>query len=175
MIEKPGRRCNPATATGFRALAESVEALTRPLIGRRGFAGAAVLTRWPDIVGPRLADHVWPEKITYPRGRQTGGTLHVRLGTGALATELQHLEPVIVERINAVFGFRAVDRLRLVHAPVPPPRRSRPSPERPPPTAARETELAAQVAAVASPALRRQLAALGRALAAGDDDTPVAT
>jgi len=98
---------------GFRALAETVAGLTRPMLGKRGFASGAIISGWKAIVGERLAAHVVPERITYPRGRHDGGTLQLRLATGALATELQHLEPRIIERINTAFGFAAVARLKL--------------------------------------------------------------
>ena len=35
---------------------------------------------------------------------------------GAIALELQHLEPQIVERINGFFGYRAVAKIKLIHA-----------------------------------------------------------
>lgn len=156
---------------GFRALAETVAVLTRPIVGKRGFVSEAIVSGWETIVGQRLSPHVMPERISYPRGRQEGGTLHLRLATGALATELQHLEPRIIERINAVFGFSAVARLKVIHAPLPVPERSsqtRRQPPAPPLLTPRMAEtLAADLAGISDPSLHAALFALGSAILAG--------
>ena len=62
---------------------------------KRGFSGADVLTDWPAIVGPDMARHCLPEKLVHGRAMQ-GGTLHLRVA-GAWATELQHLEPIVLD------------------------------------------------------------------------------
>ena len=88
-----------------------------PSFGRRGFSRAEILIRWPAIVGAGLARHACPERLTAPR-RAGGGTLRVRV-EGGFATELQHLETEVIERINSYFGYRAVARLALVQGPLP--------------------------------------------------------
>ena len=74
---------------------------------------------WPAIAGDAIAAHSQPEKITYVGRERTGGLLHLRIDNSAMATQLQHLEPQFLERINAYFGYRAVARLRLFHGPLP--------------------------------------------------------
>ena len=101
-----------------------VSKVTTPLYRKRGFAEARILSDWPVIVGERFAAVTLPEKLTFPRGNTGGGKrdglLHVRVGA-PLATELQHLEPQIIERINGYFGYNAVARLKLIQGPVTPP------------------------------------------------------
>jgi hypothetical protein len=146
---------------GPRALAATVAQITKPVFGRRGFAEGAVLTHWPDIVGPHLAAHTAPERIA--RSKDDAGTLHLRIDSGALALELQHLEPVIVERINGYFGYRAVARLRLIQGPVAAP----PAPKAAPPPrldAAQEAALARPLSGVEDSDLRARLESLGRAV-----------
>jgi hypothetical protein len=104
---------------GLRALGETVDAVAGPMLGRRGFAGSRVAAEWASIVGEALAARSLPERVARTPGGQGGGTLHVRIASGALAVELQHLEPQIVERINTYFGYQAVARLKLLHGPVP--------------------------------------------------------
>ena len=36
-----------------------------------------------------------------------------------MAIELQHLQPLLIERINGYFGFKAVDRLKIIQGPLP--------------------------------------------------------
>ncbi len=101
---------------GVRTLATLMPKLTRPILGRRGFAEASVITEWATIVGTELAASSQPEKLQFPGGERVSGVLHVRV-SGGTATELLHLEPQIVERINGHFGYRAVRKLKLVHVP----------------------------------------------------------
>ncbi|MBK8175255.1 MAG: DUF721 domain-containing protein [Rhodospirillales bacterium] len=113
-----------AAYNGLRALAETLSAVVAPLAGRRSFAIARVALEWPKIVGEHLANRSVPMKIIAPLGARGAGTLNVRIASGALALEMQHNEPLIVERINTFFGYAAVARLRLIHGPVPDRRQS---------------------------------------------------
>lgn len=91
--------------------------VTGRALGKRGFATASVITDWPTIVGSELAGQSQPERLVFQRGTRDRGTLHVRVD-GPLATELMHLEPIVIERINAHFGYAAVASLRLHRAPL---------------------------------------------------------
>jgi hypothetical protein len=156
---------NPRNGRRGRAvtLAAEVASIAKPILGERGFAAGAVVSEWAAIVGPELARVTMPEKIVYPRGRSVEGALRLRIASGAAAVEVQHLEPVLVERINGYFGYRAVARLRLVQGPIAGgARASRPATRTLAPE--EERELAARVAPVADARLRQSLHALGRAI-----------
>lgn len=148
-------------AGGVRHLAALLPRLTKTALGRRGFAEGGIVADWPAIVGAELAASSLPERLVFPQGARSGGTLHVRV-SGALALELQHLEPQVIERINGYFGYAAVARLKLRQAPIPPRPVRRPTAPMLQPEAAREIE--SVVAGVADPGLRTALAGLGRAL-----------
>jgi len=148
---------------GPRALAQPLSAVTREVFGRRGLADGAILTDWPEIAGEHLARHSLPEKVTFPRGSRAGGTLHLTIDNGSLATELLHLEPLLVERINGYFGFCAVARLRIVQGPLPKVAAKRTRAARPLIDKER-ANLAASLTDVDDPELRRALEALGRAV-----------
>ena len=60
-----------------------------------------------------------PEKIHYTQGKKSKGTLHLRIDNGGLAIQLQHLEAVFIERINAYFGSGAVECIRITQGPLP--------------------------------------------------------
>tara|TARA_B100000315_G_C14452033_1_gene529590 strand:+ start:199 stop:702 length:504 start_codon:yes stop_codon:yes gene_type:complete len=104
---------------GPRALAASLASTTKTIFGKRGFADGAILRDWAMIAGEHLAAHSQPEKIAYPKGGGDGGALHLRIDSGAMATELQHLQPLLIERINGYFGFKAVDRVKIIQGPLP--------------------------------------------------------
>lgn len=100
-------------------LGKTLDRLTKSMLGRQGFVHGAIVTKWPEIIGENMARHTAAEKIVFSRDGVSGGTLHLRCDSGALATELMHLEPQIVDRINTFFGYQAVIRLQLVQGPLP--------------------------------------------------------
>lgn len=109
--QEPERDARP------RALAASLPKLTAKALGKHGFTEGALITDWAMIVGDDLARVSQPEKLSFPRGERVGGVLRIRV-QGSVATELQHLEPLVVERINSHFGYGAVAKLKLIQAPL---------------------------------------------------------
>lgn len=98
----------------LRPMAALLPGLTRRALGKHGFAAASLITDWPHIVGEDLAAATAPIKLAFPRGERSGGILHLRVGSGGAALELQHMEAQIVERLNAHLGYGAVAALKLV-------------------------------------------------------------
>ena len=82
---------------------------------KRGFMESRILTEWERIVGPRIACGCLPEKIVFPRGETRNGTLHL-MARPAAALELQHLEPVIREKIAVYFGYQAISRIVITQS-----------------------------------------------------------
>lgn len=127
-----GRATQPAARrNSSQRLSRLVPPLARKAFRARGFVNEEVVTRWPDIVGPELADHTQPLKLSFGRGERLNAALEVRVAPG-FATRLQHDSPRVIDRINAYFGYRAVDRLSLRQGPVAPPARPQ-APVPPPP------------------------------------------
>ncbi len=149
---------------GLRRLPELLGRLLEPSARRRGLAEARLLTDWPLVIGPQLGARCQPVRLSGAQG-PAGGVLTVHVG-GALALELQHSTPQLLERINGFFGYPAVARLRLIQAPpARPVKRRGPRPMRP--LAADElAELAALVEPVTPADLRRALGTLGRTVKA---------
>ena len=87
---------------------------------------------------------------------------------GAFALELQHLAPVIVERINTRYGWRCVGRLALRQGPLARPQRPRPVPK---PDAAMLARAEASVAGIADDGLREALARFGAGVMARGDES----
>lgn len=145
----------------LRAIAAEVPKIAGAVLGKRGFAEAQLVAQWPAIIGDSLAAGVIPEKLSFPRGERRDGTLHLRVAPG-LGLEVQHREPVLIERINAFFGYRAVARLALKQgppaaaAPAAPPKRKLEAAER--------QLLARDLAAIDDDALKTALQRLGEAV-----------
>ncbi len=142
---------------GPRPLGALVPKVARPAFRAMGPGTGQVMADWDSIVGPLLA------AVSVPR-RLAAGTLTIACA-GPVAMELQHYATELISRINTHLGSTTVRSLRFVQttsiAPQPPP----PPPPMPPwVSAAAETA----VAEVPEGELRAALAALGRAVLAGD-------
>jgi hypothetical protein len=144
----------------LRALGATLPWLTKSVLQKRGSGFAAVVTEWAQIVGPELAAASVPERLS-----GSTGVLLLRV-EGAAAVELQHLAPLLIERINTFLGRPAVTRIKLVRAPLPiPPQPPAPEPAPVPADAAARIALAA--AEIADPELAAALERFGRSLARG--------
>jgi hypothetical protein len=77
---------------------------------RFGFVQSSIVSRWREIVGERYAKVSSPESIRFPTGRKSGGALTL-LVVGAHAPLIQHLAPIIIERVNRFFGYEAINRV----------------------------------------------------------------
>jgi hypothetical protein len=145
---------------GLRAIGAALPQVTKSALAKRGFAAARVIADWPEIVGPVLAAASIPERLLRDRA---GGepVLQVKVSPGA-ALELQHLEPLVIERINSHFGFVAVARLKLRQGHVQRPMTMAPRPKAL--DAATEHALAERVQGVGDGDLQSALLALGRAV-----------
>ena len=149
---RKARQAQPLSTLIGKITAASFEA--------RGLAAAGIAAEWPAIVGEAVAACSWPDRL------RRDGTLRVCV-SGPVAVELQHLEPQILERIAAFYGYRAVTRIAYVNR--------APSRETPPVTEARtppgiDSESVARVETAAGSTrdgrLRAALASLGRAVIA---------
>ena len=124
------------TRYGGRPLADWIDGCIAPALARFGFGEVDIVSGWADIAGPRVAAFAEPIEIKWPRkaaskipgsggadapsepgGGRPPATLLVRV-EGAFALELQHLAPLLIERINAHLGWRCIGKLALRQAPL---------------------------------------------------------
>ena len=170
--EDAPRSCRP------RSAGELVGNVGDQSFRRFGFVQNSIVSRWAEIVGERYAKVSSPESIRFPAGRKSGGVLTL-LVEGAHAPLIQHLTPLIVERVNRFFGHAAINRIvfRQGKPPAVQPRPVRPQ-LRPVPK-----ELGEGLREIADPELRACLESLAAGIAAtsgpplldleGDDPIPV--
>jgi len=123
---------SPKRPRNAAPLADLVGKTVGDAFARQGFAAVEIVTHWQEIVGEDLAKRSEPIKLTWPRrdDPDSVGALQIRV-EGAYALEIQHLQPVIVERVNRYFGWRCVGRLAIRQGPVAA-RRKRPAPRKEP-------------------------------------------
>ena len=123
---------------------------------RFGFVQASVVSRWKEIVGERYGQVSLPESIRFPAGKKSGGTLTL-LVEGAHAPLIQHLGPMIIERVNRFFGYEAINKVAFRQGKLP---ASAPAKARRSEAAELPDELGEGLRAIADPELRACLASL---------------
>jgi hypothetical protein len=145
-----------------RAVSEMLPAVGGAAFRRFGFVQSSVVSRWKEIVGERYAGVSAPESIRFPTGNRSAGVLTLVV-EGAHAPMMQHVVPVIVERVNRFFGYQAVERVQFKQGVVKlakaKPRVAPPSLRPIPP------ELGDSLRGIADPELRACLEALARGVA----------
>ncbi len=150
---------------GFERTSGLLQTQIRKAGEKRGFAVAKLLTHWAEIVGEDISSVARPGNVSYSKGG-FGATLTV-LTTGARAPMLEMQKDTLRERVNACYGYAAIQRVHITQtaptgfaegqvafAPAPTSTRAKPDPK----------SLAAARAAAApveDDALRHALEALG--------------
>ncbi len=100
-----------STTKGFKRTATLLSDRIRKAGESRGFAVSRVLTHWAEIVGADLANVCRPVNVSYGRGG-FGATLTI-LTTGAQAPMLEMQKEHLRTRVNAVYGYNAIARIRI--------------------------------------------------------------
>ena len=176
MSKRKGQEDSPRSGRA-RAAGELIGNIGGQSFRRFGFVQSSIVSRWPEIVGERYAKASCPESIKFPAGKKIGGALTLMVD-GAHAPLIQHLTPMIVERVNRFFGYAAINRIvfRQGRPPATAPKPERPQ-LRPVPK-----ELGEGLREIADPELRACLESLASQIAAssgppslaeGDDPIPV--
>jgi hypothetical protein len=133
---------------------------------RFGFVQSSIVSRWREIVGERYAAVSAPESIRFPPGKRSTGVLTLVV-EGAHAPMMQHVAPVIIERVNRFFGYAAVERVSfrqgIVQVAKAKARKS------PPSLKAVPVGLGESLLGIGDHELRACLEALARSVAAGDE------
>ena len=145
-----------------RSIAELMPDIGRSAFRRFGFIQSSVVTRWPEIVGPRHARVCAPESIRFPPGEKSEGILQLVV-IPAHAPLIQHVIPEIIERVNRFFGYAAVSRVKLRQGDVKaPPAQNRAS--APPSLKPIPMELGDSLRDIGDPELRTVLESLARSM-----------
>lgn len=95
-----------------KTLGECVEPLTRPVFKAQGIASSRLMADWDKIVGQALASRCLPQKLSFPKSKNTDGTLTIAVENG-FAPEIQHHQPIIIEKLASYFGYKAVSRISI--------------------------------------------------------------
>ena len=175
MSKRPTSTDEAPRANRSRQVAELLPDIGRAAFRRFGFVQGAIVSRWPEIAGAKLAGVSQPESIRFPAGKKADGvlTLVVR---GAHAPMMQHIVPELLDRVNRFFGYVAVARITIRQGEVagaPAARRAPPS-LKPAPAEMQGFELGGSLRTIADPELKAVLESLAAGVAAHFPVAPVA-
>ena len=80
----------------------------------RGFSQSRVLTHWSEIVGEEISSVSIPTKLNY-KSDGLGATLTI-LTSGASGPILEMQKQFIKDKINAVYGYNAVHKIKITQS-----------------------------------------------------------
>lgn len=86
----------------------------RRVTEKRGFSETRLLTDWAEICGSDLAAIASPVRVAYAK-EGFGATLVVHCA-GARAPEVAMQRDLIRERVNACYGYNAIQRVRVTQS-----------------------------------------------------------
>lgn len=110
-------------------IAEITNNIMDPILAKKAGINTLLLGVWDEIVGAEFAEFSRPDKIIWPPRRavsrdmagqisESGGGLEPGQLTiaceGAKALFLSHQQDQIIARINSIFGFPAINRIKIV-------------------------------------------------------------
>ena len=100
-----------ATTRGFTRTSSLLQKRIRHASESRGFSESRLLTHWAEIAGADIAEIARPVTVSY--GRHGLGASLTVLTTGAQAPMLEMQKEKLRERVNAVYGYNAISRIRI--------------------------------------------------------------
>ncbi len=104
----PPRR---ASTKGFTRTSALLTQRIRVASEKRGFAQSRLLTQWVEVAGAQLAAISRPVDISY--GRSGMGATLTLLTTGPNAPVVEMEKEKLRARVNAVYGYNAIARIRI--------------------------------------------------------------
>ena len=107
MSKPPKTRKNKLTR-----LSTMIDSMIAPSVKTRGFVIGRVVSHWHDIVGD-MSSWCRPNAVSFPLNSCTDGTLKLQIVPGR-GPQAQAMSAVIIDRVNANFGYRAISRISLV-------------------------------------------------------------
>ena len=99
-------------ANKMKRLSTMIDPMIAPSAKARGFAIGRIVSHWHDIAGD-LSSWCRPEAVFFPRDSRTDGTLKLQIAPGR-GPQAQAMSDVIIDRVNANFGYQAIRRISLV-------------------------------------------------------------
>ena len=99
---------------GFKKASVLLKKNIQKVSESRGFAQSRVLTHWSEIVGEEISSVSIPTKVSY-KTDGLGATLTI-LTSGSSGPILEMQKEFIRTKINAVYGYNAVQKIKITQS-----------------------------------------------------------
>lgn len=102
----------------MRSLSTIMPALTKDILGKRGILFGKMVVEWSNIMGDDLSRKAVPVNLKFSAKTAKGGksqaVLHLAASSAA-SLELTYQKPLMIERLNAFFGYNAIKDIKFIH------------------------------------------------------------
>ena len=98
----------------MKSLLKITENIVEKNLNRLGSIQNHIFFNWVHIAG-QYADITIPYKIKFGRKKNIDGQITIKVQNG-FGLEIQYAIPILLDQINARFGFKAITKIKIVQA-----------------------------------------------------------
>ena len=98
----------------MKSLLKITESIVEKNLSRLGSIQNHIFFNWAHIAG-QYADITIPHKIKFGRKKNIDGQITIKVQNG-FGLEVQYAIPLLLDQINARFGFKAISKIKIIQA-----------------------------------------------------------
>ena len=98
----------------MKSLLKITENIVEKNLNRLGSIQNHIFFNWAHIAG-QYADITIPHKIKFGRKKNIDGQITIKVQNG-FGLEVQYAVPLLLDQINARFGFKAISKIKIIQA-----------------------------------------------------------
>ena len=98
----------------MKSLLKITENIIEKNLSRLGSIQNHIFFNWAHIAG-QYADITIPHKIKFGRKKNIDGQITIKVQNG-FGLEVQYAIPLLLDQINARFGFKAISKIKIIQA-----------------------------------------------------------
>ena len=98
----------------MKSLLKITENIIEKNLSRLGSIQNHIFFNWAHIAG-QYADVTIPDKIKFSRKKNIDGQITIKVQNG-FGLEVQYAIPLLLDQINARFGFKAISKIKIIQA-----------------------------------------------------------
>ena len=98
----------------MKSLLKITENIIEKSLSRLGSIHNHIFFNWAHIAG-QYADITIPHKIKFGRKKNNDGQIIIKVQNG-FGLEVQYAIPLLLDQINARFGFKAISKIKIIQA-----------------------------------------------------------
>ena len=98
----------------MKSLLKITENIVEKNLSRFGSIQNHIFFNWAHIAG-QYADITIPHKIKFGRKKNIDGQITIKVQNG-FGLEVQYAIPLLLDQINARFGFKAISKIKIIQA-----------------------------------------------------------